>query len=167
MDTIRGHIKRIPELLAPKIDTIKTNFDEWKTPWTPARAEKIDTTADAIAELDVDIGETADTGGTQNTGTLNAKLNAILQGQKVIRGLAVVQIGGSDKSTTVRTIELPQTIEPEYANVSAGFVGVGSFSRPQTGAVVNVTSTTIEVRLHNVLADYTAYVEWQVVGGID
>lgn len=87
MDTIRGHIKRIPELLAPKIDTIKTNFDQWKVPWTQDRAEKIDhldvpvstrSTQASVDGLMSNVGETSDSGGGVNEGTAMAKLNRLL-----------------------------------------------------------------------------------------
>ena len=137
-----------------------SSFETWKVPWTKERAEKIDTTADVL-------GETADVGGTQTAGTVNAKLNAILQKQKVIRGLATFPI---DKTSGLKneTINLPQTINPQYANISVSFISDINSTAGQRIIVTSVTSTKIDIRLMGVAAgnDYNVNVDWQVVGGV-
>lgn len=167
MEEILLFLRRLKNDTINKIDGLGTSFETWKTDWTTERAAKIDTTADAIAELDADVGETADVGGTQTAGTVNAKLNAVLQKQKVIRGLAEFKLGTISDHIT-KTIELPQTINPEYANISVRFLVSERFSDQVGIVVVNVTNTTVEVRFHDVQysSSYKAYVEWQVVGGI-
>lgn len=50
----------------------------------------------SVQEIQDKIGETTDTGGSQNSGTVNAKLNALLEASKVIRH---IQRGFVDVST--------------------------------------------------------------------
>lgn len=58
----------------------------------------------SVQEIQDKIGETTDTGGSQNSGTVNAKLNALLEAPKVIKHIQrgfVSTDGANDASGTV------------------------------------------------------------------
>lgn len=85
----------------------------------------------SVQEIQDKIGETTDTGGSQNSGTVNAKLNALLEASKVIRHIqrGFVSTSAADDASGTVTLAGFTDLEKMVVILNGdSFIGSGKYS---------------------------------------
>lgn len=121
----------------------------------------------SVQEIQDKIGETTDTGGSQNSGTVNAKLNALLEAPKVIkhiqRGL-ITFTGSSSPSRKTESVTLVgfSNVEKMIVLLDGSAAGTrNSVTSSFTPYVQSLATDTLEVTVEYVNNSYS--ISYQVI----